>query len=103
MTPDEQGQRLHDRITRGEVLSADERSLVDQWYARHDADEAAALARSSPPQDLSDLRQRVDATVAKVRTITQQIQTLTADTETVRRDVLALQRQLAQRTATQPV
>ena len=102
MTSNLQAQQIHDRFTRGEAISAEERAQLDQWYAELDADENAVLGRTPTQQDLSALRERVDATVAQLRSVTQRIQGLTAENEAVRRDVLALQRQLAQKSARQP-
>jgi hypothetical protein len=90
---------IHDKITRGESISAEERLLLDQWYAQLDAEENAGLDQIRTPKDLPALRARVDATVAQVRNVTQRIQILAAETELVRRDVQVLQRQLAQKTA----
>jgi len=36
---DEQGRQLHDRTTRGEPLSAEERELMEAWYLLLDRDE----------------------------------------------------------------
>jgi predicted RNase H-like nuclease (RuvC/YqgF family) len=101
MSADLQAQQIHDRATRGEPISAEERSQLDQWYARMDAEEGALLNRGQP-QELAALRGRIDAAVAQVRVVTQRIQTLTTENETARREVAALQRQLAQKSTPQP-
>src|SRR5258708_39045778 len=101
MSADQQAQQIHDRATRGEPISAEERSQLDQWYARMDAEEGALLNRG-PPHDLAAQRGQIDAAVAQVRVVTQRIQTLTAENETVRREVAALQRQLAEKSTPQP-
>jgi hypothetical protein len=46
ITPDDVGKRLHDKATRGLTLSAEEQALLNEWYARHDAEEAAILRLS---------------------------------------------------------
>src|SRR5262245_1451704 len=102
MTTDQLGQQLHDKATRGEPLSAEEQAQLEQWYARHDQEESAALAGALPPQNLTALRARVDAAVAQLLIVTQRIQSLTAENENIRREVAALQRQLTQKPATQP-
>src|SRR5437867_1552803 len=48
MSTDQQAQHIHDRATRGEPISAEERSQLDQWYARMDAEEGALLSRGQP-------------------------------------------------------
>jgi hypothetical protein len=45
---DKRGQELHNKATRGELLSAEEYALLTQWYAWHDQQESAALARRHP-------------------------------------------------------
>src|SRR5438132_185446 len=102
MISDEQGQALHDKATRGGVLSADEQALLDQWYERHDREEAAVLAKASPPQTLAELRSQVDNAVAQLVTTVQSIQTLTVDNENLRREIAALHQQLARQQTSQP-
>lgn len=43
MIGDEGGQRLHDRATRGERLSVEERVVLDTWYRQQDADEMVEM------------------------------------------------------------
>jgi hypothetical protein len=95
-------QELHDRATRGVPLSDEEQAQLDQWYARQDQDEDAALTRTPAPPSVTALQAQVDAAVAQLLTVTQRIQTLAAENEAVRREIAVLQRQLAQRPATQP-
>ena len=102
MSGDDVALQLHDRATRGGALSAEEQALLDAWYARQDQEEAAALARSLPPANVAALQAHVDAAVAQLLTVTQRIQTLTAENEAVRQEIAALQRRLAQQSANQP-
>jgi hypothetical protein len=44
MIPDEIGQKLHDRATRGENLTVEEQELLQRWYAHHDQEEMVQLA-----------------------------------------------------------
>jgi hypothetical protein len=61
MNLQEIAQRLHDRATRGDLLSAEERVILDDWYARQDAEEerlfAIAVAKQKPSsiEQLNDL------------------------------------------------
>jgi hypothetical protein len=102
MSADDLARQLHDRATRGEVLSADEQAQLDLWYARQDQEEAAALARAAPAPSVAEMQAQLDVAVAQLLTVTQRIQTLTAENEAVRREVAALQRQLTQKPTTQP-
>jgi hypothetical protein len=81
MIADEVAQRLHDRATRGQPLSAEERASLEAWYARQDAEEMAQLAEAPLPEDVIALRD--------------QIQTLLAENEKLRKELAALRRQPA--------
>jgi len=43
MVSDEIGKQLHNRATRGEVLSAEEQAHLEEWYATQDRAEADQL------------------------------------------------------------
>ena len=100
MQSDEQGQTLHDKLTRGEALSDQEQAELQQWYARLDRDESALLARTVP-STVAELEAQVATAMAQLQGVTQRIQTLTADNAVVREEIADLQRQLAQKSATQ--
>jgi hypothetical protein len=100
MSTNDHGQELHDKLTRGGVLSADEQALLQQWYALHDQRESAALVGTGPPAPLAALQAQVTAAVAQLSTVTQRIQVLTGENEALRQEVAALQRQLALRAQT---
>ncbi len=102
MRGDDLALQLHDRATRGGALSAEEQALLDAWYARQDREEAAALAAADSSQSVAALQGQVDAAVAQLLTVTQRVQTLTAENEVVRQEIAALQRRLAQQSANQP-
>jgi hypothetical protein len=93
------GQQLHDRATRGESLSAEERIRLDAWYASQDQSEADAMGRASEPFSMAALRAKVDAAVAQLSTVAQQIQRLTTENEAVRSEIADLQTKLSQNPA----
>jgi hypothetical protein len=102
MSGEHLGQQLHDKTTRGDALSAEEKAQLEDWYARHDREEVAALTSALLPQSNTRLQAQVDAAVAQLLTVTQRIQTLAAENDAVRGEVASLQRQLAQRPEKQP-
>ncbi len=102
MITDSVGQQLHDQATRGVVLTAEAQAQLEEWYAQQDRRESVALAGLAPPQTLADLQVQVDAAVGQLATVSQRIQVLAGENEAVRKEVAALQRQLAQRTTAQP-
>ncbi len=86
----EPGSRLHDRVTRGEELSPEERTKLDEWYASQDGAEAKVLAASTN-HDLSQLEAQVDSTLAQIAGTTQRIRELTSENEALRRELANLQ------------
>lgn len=98
MSSDDLGRSLHDKAARGAALSAEEQARLDEWYAQCDQEEAVLLSRNRPAADLGSLQAQVDAAVAQLVTATQRIQTLTAENEAVRQEIVVLQRRLAQPT-----
>ena len=102
MTNEELGRALHDRLTRGEASSNQERAELEQWYARLDWDEGAVLARAVASPKLAELEAQVAQATAQLQSVTQRIQTLSAENAVVRQEIADLQRQLIQKSATQP-
>ncbi|HYT94653.1 MAG TPA: hypothetical protein VEL76_38410 [Gemmataceae bacterium] len=96
------GQELHDRATRGESLSTEERAQLDAWYVQLDHEEGTALAGAAPPGSLTTLRTQIETALGQLATVTQHIQALTAENAAVRQEIAALQRLLAQKPILQP-
>jgi hypothetical protein len=102
MIPDEIGQRLHDRATRGETLATEEQEQLRQWYAQHDRDEMERLATAPIPSGLADLQTRVRQVSAQVVVQAQRIDLLTAENAQLRQEIVALQRLPSAKSAEQP-
>lgn len=94
--------QLHDKATRGIVLSASEQAQLDAWYAEQDKLESAQLDLTNSPQRLAALHTQVETALTQLLAVTQRIQELTTQNEAVRREIVALQRQLAHIPASQP-
>ena len=101
-THDDRLWRLHLRRSLGEALTADERSDLDAWYAEQDQAEALAFGLSSEVNDLSPLKQQVDAILERIVTTSQSIQAIANENEVLRRENKALRQQLTQRRVPQP-
>lgn len=101
-THDERLWKLHFRRSLGEALTADEQSDLDAWYAEQDQAEALALGQSSEVNDLSPLKQQIDAILERIVTTSQSIQVIANENEILRRENMALRQQLAQRRVFQP-
>jgi hypothetical protein len=88
-------EQLHDRATRGEPLSAEERAQLQDWYARLDREEATLLDRAFATTSLAELQSEIETTLAELATVTQHIQTLTGKNAAIRREIASLQVLLA--------
>ena len=95
-------EQLHDRATRGEALSAEERAQLLAWYARLDREESATFDRASPAASLALLRTQIETALAQLATLTQRIQTLSGENATLRQEIVSLQVQLARKLTPQP-
>jgi hypothetical protein len=103
MASDDQAWQLHRRFSRGERLTAEDQSVLDAWYAKHDAEDRIITGEPVSPELVAELRARNEALLTEIQAITQQIQRQQAENESIRREVEDLQRQLAQRRAARAV
>jgi hypothetical protein len=94
MSRDELAQQLHDKVTRGLTLSAEEQAHLAAWYDEQDHHEHAVLGAMRSSQRLTTLQAYVETALAQLLTTTQRIQELTAQNETLRQEIAVLQRQL---------
>jgi hypothetical protein len=95
-------EQLHDRATRGQPVSADERAQLQAWYARLDGEEAAKLDQPAPPAELAQLHIQIETSLAELGKVTQRVQTLTSENATLRREIAVLESQLPQKPTAQP-
>ena len=94
MSFDELAKQLHDKATRGLALSAEEQAQLEAWYTEQDQREQAILAPTGGSQRLATLHTQVETALAQLLTVTQRIQELTVHNESLRREMVGLQRQL---------
>ena len=103
MIPDEIGQSLHDRATRGQTLTTEEQDQLRRWYADHDQEQMAQLSAAPVPSQLAELQARVQQATAQVVVQAQRIETLTAENAHLRQEIASLQRLLTAKLAGQPI
>lgn len=94
MSLDELAKHLHDKATRGLALSAEKQAHLEAWYTEQDRQEHTVLGPIEPSQRLATPHTQVETALAQLLTVTQRIQALTLDNETLRREIAMLQRQL---------
>jgi peptidoglycan hydrolase CwlO-like protein len=102
MSTDELMKQLHDKATRGVVLSPAEQTQLATWYVQQDQEEDALLAHTVPTAPIVALQTQVDSAVAQLLATTRRIQDLVAYNDSLRRDIAALQQQLTQSSSPQP-
>lgn len=90
-------QRLHDRATRGEALTAEEHGALEQWYAREDRAEAALFESLPATPEQGRLHGQVQATLDQLGVVTARIQALSVENDAVRRENADLRQRLTQR------
>jgi histidinol dehydrogenase len=95
MVSDELGQQLHDRATRGEALSAQERASLETWYAAQDRVEMDALDLTTP-ETVTILQAQVDSVLEQLETAAKRIQELAQENDRLRGEIATLHRRLAQ-------
>lgn len=88
-------QRLHDRATRGEVLTSEGQSQLEAWYADQDAAEMAALNLPVGDEDTAALRAGIDSALAEIAAVAGRIRQTSAENEMLRRENADLRRRLA--------
>jgi hypothetical protein len=103
MIPVETGQKLHDRATRREALTAEEQKQLRMWYAQHDQEETMQLSAAPVPSQLADLETRVQQVSGQVVAQAQHIEAMTAENTRLRQEIATLQRLLSEKLAGQPV
>lgn len=59
MSTEELAKQLHDKATRGNMLSAAEQAQLEAWYAQQDQEEKAILERATPPRHLQPSRRKL--------------------------------------------
>lgn len=93
MITNKSGAELHDRMTRGETLTDDERILLAQWYAEQDEAEQQLLAqayRNTERVDVNTLQAQLTDTLTQIELSTRRIQQLTRENDDLRREIASL-------------
>lgn len=95
MIPNEIGLQLHDRATRGEELSAKERTQLEIWYSAQDVAEQKYLGMESNADSVTTLRADIEAALSRLETLTSQVHVTSNENERLRSEIQILRRQVA--------
>ncbi len=88
--------QLHDRATRGETPSPEERAQLEEWYAAQDRAEADDLGLTTSDETIAALQAQIALALEQVVTAARQIQKTDEENQVLRRENAALHRQLVQ-------
>jgi hypothetical protein len=101
MISENAGQSLHDKATRGEILTDNEQILLSDWYESQDEIEVEmlGLARAVPENLTQFLQIQIKTGLEKLMSLTQQIQLIITENEALKREISLLQSQLTRRAA----
>ncbi|MCY7347851.1 MAG: hypothetical protein LH614_16765 [Pyrinomonadaceae bacterium] len=97
MNDTEKMQRLHQLAVKGETLTAEEQTALQNWYEISDRKEDSILNDSPPIQNSADLRERLADATKQVAVISREIETLVAQNSSLRNENQSLRRTLESR------
>lgn len=83
-------------------LSTTENLRLDEWYAQQDREESELLLQTPVSRDVDELRSQVEDALARLAALTRRVQSQSSENEAVRKEILALQQQLSERSTKQP-
>jgi len=90
MPTSEQAKNLHAKASRGEILTAQERAQLDDWYATQDAAEIRELGLNGAEKTLVTLQEQIDAALTQLMTVTKRIQEVASENEMLRHEITTL-------------
>ncbi len=91
-----EAQKLHDRATRGELLTLEEQAQLQAWYDEQDQVEFEQRNLAAMVTDDSALNDQIQAALNQLTAATAQIQKLALENDALRRENLAIRRQLSE-------
>lgn len=94
MIPDTLGQKLHDKATRGEMLSKEEQTQLVEWYTHQDKNEADELIIPESNVNISTIQVQIEEVLAQLSTLTNHIQQIINENKVLRQDNNDLHQQL---------
>ena len=75
---------LHDRATRGELLSGEDQVRLNDWYKQRDVEELAQLnGDAASLTDRQLIQEQINATIVRIQSVTAQIQSTLDENESL--------------------
>ncbi len=93
MSETETMQKLHQLSVKGESLSAEERTALQNWHETLDREEDLLLNKSKP-QNSQTLQNNLANTTKQIASISREIESLVTQNVTLRKENLALRKTL---------
>ena len=97
MNKTEKMQRLHQLVVKGETLTAEQQTALQNWYEILDREEDSILNDSQPIQNSADLREYLAETTKQVAVISREIESLVAQNSNLRNENQSLRKALESR------
>ncbi len=97
MVSDKIGKQLHDQFTRGKSLSAEEQSLLQEWYDIQDHIENNLLINDE--NVMENLQMQLDKSLDQLIIVTKQIQEIAAENEALKQEIFELRGQWIQQSS----
>ncbi len=95
MISDDAVRALHDRATRGRILSGEVQAQLEQWYAAQDNAEQGILSFVAASPTTPDLLEQVKTALERCVTLAQHIHELSHHNDDLRRDIAQLRQKMA--------
>ena len=92
MTDETKAKELHDRSTRGGLLSQADKAKLYAWYVEQDQAEFQQMKLTVSDSETAELPNQIKATLEQIAATTTQIQTLAIENEALRQANFLLQR-----------
>ena len=104
MVSDKIGLKLHDKFTRGHVLTQAEKQKLESWYAQKDSSENEQILKTaSGYSTVNSLQNAIDETHRQVASLTSRLQTVEQENRNIalenKRLREKLEKQIARQTA----
>ena len=102
MISDDLAKQLHDKATRGKLISVEEHSLLENWYALQDSSESDVLKLADDEKTLPTIQVQVETALTQLMSVTKRIREIASENEALRQEIAILRRQLAHSSLAQP-